>query len=197
MLQKISTELHQFSRAFDDGNARYRAAMDVMRLVHHAEEYLVRVEEFCRAQDDLVTQSLLTLGLINLRDGLQKLATLKDFGGNWRVDRKGPLIQHKPARRDVESGDLTTLISAARAAACHIESGHARLPDGGGLLRWFWLGPGNGVMMNGRGIRNETQDDIMIAFGDVELYFQNNLIRAVKDAHTACYGICGHKLTLA
>lgn len=181
-LHKIMRELHEASRAHDDGDDRYTQAMEVVHLLHHAEQYLIRVQDFFMAGENLVTEGLITVALINIRDALHML----DRKGH-RVDRQHPLIQ-----RVGKQHDLTALMTEARNVVCHIKSGNAMLPEEGGVMRWFWLGPGNGVMMNGRGIRNETEDDVMIAFGNLQVYFRRNIQQALVDAYQKCYAISGH-----
>lgn len=113
--------------------------------------------------------------LIHLYDGLRASERLGE-----RCDLCGPEIFA------VNEGDLTSLFSAARAAACHVTSGKRtkkfkEANDARLQMEWV-IGLGKGpVMKKGdHEIVNLFDDDILLIFGDVQFYVLRNMIGAYE-----------------
>ncbi len=73
--------------------------------------------------------------------------------------------------------DLTDLIAAARAAACHITSDRHYL--GESMLSRALIVGSNQAMIGGRIVGTGHADDLLIQWGEIQLLLKRNLLRAI------------------
>jgi hypothetical protein len=111
-------------------------------------------------------EGALTSALIYMNDALQ-LAVLRGL----RIADKGADIQ--PVGKE---GDLTSLIGAARNAACHMGSKRHIADAHDNYFRFMMLmGKCIAVQINTLKIENPYDDDVAIYFGNTRIFLRRNL----------------------
>lgn len=114
-------------------------------------------------------EAVFTEMIIKLHDLLQKLSILQA-----RVSFSD----------DINSGDITDLISKIRNAVCHMDSGEHKLKEGNQIKFTFNVvyGKGNMMEIEGKELTSDYQDDICFFFGDNKIYFRRHIVRCVLES---------------
>lgn len=113
-------------------------------------------------------ESVFTEVMIKLNDLLQKLNLLKE-----RVSFTD----------DVDSGDITDLVSNIRNAVCHMESGEHKLKDQ--QIKFTFniaYGKVNLMSIGEKKLTSDYQDDICFFFGENKIYLKRHIIRCIQES---------------
>ena|SRR3990167_1746476 len=107
--------------------------------------------------------------MIKLHDLLQKLSLLHE-----RVSFVD----------DIDSGDITGLISNIRNAVCHMDSGEHILKDSQQIKFTFNIAYGkvNVMTVGKKKLTSDYQDDICFFFGDNKIYLKRHIVRCIEES---------------
>ncbi|WP_413625584.1 hypothetical protein [Luteibacter sp. Lutesp34] len=95
-----------------------------------------------------------------------------------RADRGGRRLRFADDMPIGFDGDITDLISAARNAACHSETGRHTRADGT-RFQFITIDGKGRIDVGGIVAENMYKDDIAIFFGDLRIYVWRHLLRAL------------------
>ncbi len=130
---------------------------------------LINTDVFSDSTLIVFREAVFTEVMIKLHDLLQKLNLL-----HKRVSFAD----------DIDSGDITDLVSNIRNAVCHMDSGEHKLRGDQQIKFTFNTAYGKTTLLSagGKKLTSDYQDDICFFFGDNKIYLKRHIVKCIREA---------------